>query len=231
MPHLGGVRPPIAAITVLLLAVPGITAMTVGRSSDSTVSQAVVESQQLMAADAAGSLSSSLDQSSHHLRDATALLGLGAAHSPDSALRRLSHSHGKWRGLAAVDPASGRLLAARGENVPLNRLSQRGSADALQPRLVTLGSGQPRLLSFALLDAAGGKRQLLIASGSLRLPEQKEGRTTFVQPVRAGQERRRRQPHRAPRQRPPRRRRLRAGARGPGRPGLRTDPGHQHPRP
>ncbi len=180
MPLLGGVRPPIAAITVLLLAVSGITAMTVGRSSDSTVSQAVVESQQLMAADAAGSLSSSLDQSSHHLRDATALLGLGAAHSPDSALRRLSHSHGKWRGLAAVDPTSGRLLAARGENVPLNRLSERGSADALQPRLVTLGSGQPRLLSFALLDAAGGKRQLLIASGSLRLPEQKEGRTTFV---------------------------------------------------
>src|SRR4051812_10140559 len=95
MPLLGGVRPPIAAITVLLLAVSGLTAMTVGRSGDSTVSQAVVESQQLMAADAAGSLSSSLDQSSHNLRDATALLGLGAANSPDSALRRLSHSHGK----------------------------------------------------------------------------------------------------------------------------------------
>ncbi|MFI0711643.1 HAMP domain-containing protein [Streptomyces inhibens] len=154
--------------------------MTVGRSSDSAVSQAVVESQQLMATDAAGSLSSSLEQSSHDLRNATDLLGLGAANSPDTALRRLSGSYGKWRGLAAVDPASGKLLAARGENVPLDRLSQRGGADALQPRLVTLDSGQPRLLSFALLDAAGGKRQLLIASGSLRLPEQKEGRTTFV---------------------------------------------------
>ncbi|MFD8546882.1 HAMP domain-containing protein [Streptomyces sp. NPDC059649] len=165
---------------MLLLAVSGITALTVGRSSDSAVSQAVIESQQLMAADAAGSLSSSLEQSSHHLRDATALLGLGAAHSPDAALRGLSHSHGTWRGLAAVDPTSGKLLAARGENVPLSRLPQRGGADALQPRLVTLDSGQPRLLSFALLDAAGGKRQLLIASGSLRLPEQKAGRTTFV---------------------------------------------------
>lgn len=180
MPLLGGVRPPIAALSALLLAVGGVTAVAVGRSGDSAVSQAVVESEQSMATDAAGSLSASLEHGSHDLRDAAALLGRGATDSPDAVLRTLSGSHGTWRGLAAVDPATGKLLAARGENVPLDRISQRSDADALRPRLVTLDSGQARLLSFALLDAPGGKRQLLIASGSVRLPAQAQGRTTFV---------------------------------------------------
>lgn len=180
MPLLGGVRPPIAVLCALLLAVSGFTALTVGRSDDRTVSRAVAEAQQDVAADAAGSLRASLEQSSGDLHDATELLRLSAPGSPDEALRKLRDAYHKWRGLAVVDAATGRPLASHGEAVPLGRRPARGEEPSLRSRLVSLASGEPRVLSFAPLDAPGGGRLLLVASRALRLPDEQAGRATFV---------------------------------------------------
>lgn len=179
MPLLGGVRPPIAVLCVLLLAVSGFTALTLGRSDDRVVSRAVAEAQEDVAADAAGSLRASLEQSSGDLRHATELLRLSAPGSPEEALRKLKSAYHKWRGLAVVDAATGRPLASYGEAVPLRRWPGRGEEHSLRSRLISLASGEPRVLSFAPLDAPGAGR-LLVASRALRLPDERAGRATFI---------------------------------------------------
>ncbi|MGW7530543.1 HAMP domain-containing protein [Streptomyces sp. NPDC054783] len=80
-----------------------------------------------------------------------------------------------------MDTGSGRLLAARGETVPLDGLTEadRGSG-GLRPRLVAGRSGAPRLLSFAYLDGAGDKSWLVVSSATLRLPSEEGSRSTFV---------------------------------------------------
>ncbi|KOG85301.1 hypothetical protein ADK38_37445, partial [Streptomyces varsoviensis] len=67
-----------------------------------------------------------------------------------------------------MDPKTGRLLAARGETVPLDTFDGR-SDDSLRPRLVATESGAPRLLSFAYVDGPRGTEQLVVAAGTLRL--------------------------------------------------------------
>ncbi|QKV92060.1 HAMP domain-containing protein [Streptomyces sp. NA02950] len=180
MPLLGGVRPPIAALGVFLLAVAGFTALTVGHSDDRGVSRAVAEAQQDVAADAAGSLRASLEQSSGDLRDATELLRLGDPGTPEEALRKLAGAYHKWRGLSVVDAATGRPLASHGEAVPPERPLVRHAGDRPRSRLVRLPSGESRVLSFAPLDAPDGGGRLLVASRALPVPDERAGRATFV---------------------------------------------------
>lgn len=86
-----------------------------------------------------------------------------------------------------MDTGSGRLLAARGENVPLDHLTGAArESDKLRPRLVTGGSGTPRLLSSAPLERAGGKNWLVVSSATLRLPDETGSRSTFVTDSRRG---------------------------------------------
>lgn len=187
MPLLGGVRPPVALLPSLLVVVCSLVMFTVGNSKDHGVSRAVSASQADIAADSARSLGASLEQNARDLHDAVGLLGRGTRTSPDAVLTSLTNAYAKWRGLAVVDTGSGRLLAARGENVPLDHLTGAArESDKLRPRLVTGRSVTPRLLSFAPLERAGGKNWLVVSSATLRLPDETGSRSTFVTDSRRG---------------------------------------------
>ncbi|MFC5031893.1 HAMP domain-containing protein [Streptomyces sp. DSM 41987] len=169
MPLLGGIRPPVAALLVLLLSVAGATALILGRTDASGVSRAVLASQQHVAEDGATALRASLDESTSDLQRAAALANAAAPVTPDEVLSTLGAVYQKWRGTAVVDPSSGALLAARGENVPLSAIDVNALPEGLPPRLVTTKSGETRLLVFAVLSQPAGKR-LLVASDTLSVP-------------------------------------------------------------
>jgi methyl-accepting chemotaxis protein len=174
MPLLGGVRPPIAVLLALLVAVSGLTLFTVGNSDDRAVSRGIIDSQGDIAVDSARSLGISLERNSADLHDAVSLLGRGGQKSPKAVLGSLSSAYDKWRGLAVVDARSGKLLAAGGEKMPLD------DTEGLKSRLVVGAAGTPRLVSYARLEGGDGTKQLVVSSGALRLPGQHGGRTTYV---------------------------------------------------
>ncbi|WP_344326878.1 cache and HAMP domain-containing protein [Streptomyces macrosporus] len=172
MSLLGGIRPPIAILASLLLLVAGVTAFSLGRVGKDPVPEAVLTSQQHFAEDGAIALRASLDESVTDLDRAAALFNAGEPVSPDAVLDKIGSVYQKWRGTAIIEIESGRLLAARGENLPLTvidrgRLAEEGG---LAPRMIRLENGETRLLSFGLLSWEGRPQQLLIASSSLKFP-------------------------------------------------------------
>ncbi|MFF2652178.1 HAMP domain-containing protein [Streptomyces sp. NPDC058045] len=172
MSLLGGIRPPIAVLSVLLLALAGVTALTIGRVGDPRVPEAVRTSQQHFAEDGAIALRASIDES---VTDLTRTAGLFSAAKPvpaDAVLDKIGNVYQKWMGTAVVEIKSGQLLAARGENVPLTVVDRAhlGDENGLAPRMVRLPNGETRLLSFALLTWQNRPQQLLVASSSLKFP-------------------------------------------------------------
>ncbi|MFG2205717.1 HAMP domain-containing protein [Streptomyces sp. NPDC048638] len=172
MSLLGGIRPPIAVLSVLLLALAGITALTLGRVGHDRVPKAVLTSQQHFAEDGAIALRASVDEGVTDLTRTAALFSAGAPVPADAVLDKIGNVYQKWTGTAVVEIKSGRLLAARGENVPLTVVDRArlGDKDGLAPRMVRLRNGETRLLTFALLTWEGRPQQLLIASSSLKFP-------------------------------------------------------------
>ncbi|MEU7580387.1 HAMP domain-containing protein [Streptomyces sp. NPDC041068] len=172
MSLLGGIRPPIAVLSVLLLALAGITALTLGRAGQEAVPKAVKLSQQHFAEDGAIALRASIDESVTDLTRTAELFSAGDPVPADAVLDKTGSVYQKWMGTAIVEIASGKLLAARGENLPLTAIDRGELAkeDGLAPRMVRLENGETRLLSFALLTWKGQPQQLLVASSSLRFP-------------------------------------------------------------
>ncbi|MEU9039087.1 cache and HAMP domain-containing protein [Streptomyces sp. NPDC048352] len=172
MSLLGGIRPPITVLSVLLLALAGFTAFSLGTLHEDRLPQAVLTSQQHFAEDGAIALRASLDESVTDLNRAASLFSTGATVAPDAVLDRIGSVYQKWRGTAVVEIASGRLLAARGENLPLTAVDRSGLSreGGLAPRMVTLANGETRLLTLSLLDWKDQPQQLLVASSSLRFP-------------------------------------------------------------
>ncbi|KUL62686.1 HAMP domain-containing protein [Streptomyces sp. NRRL S-1521] len=172
MSLLGGIRPPIAVLSVLLLALAGVTALTLGRAGQEAVPKAVKLSQQHFAEDGAIALRASIDESVTDLTRNAELFSAGDPVPPDAVLDKIGSVYQKWRGTAVVEISSGKLLAARGENLPLTAIDRGKLADkdGLAPRMVRLEDGETRLLSFALLTWEGKPQQLLVASSSLRFP-------------------------------------------------------------
>lgn len=172
MSLLGGIRPPIAVLSVLLLALAGVTALTLGRAGQEAVPQAIKSSQQHFAEDGAIALRASIDESVTDLTRTAELFSAGEPVPADAVLDKIGSVYQKWMGTAVVEISSGKLLAARGENLPLTAIDRGALADkdGLAPRMVRLESGETRLLSFALLTWKGQPQQLLVASGSLRFP-------------------------------------------------------------
>lgn len=172
MPLLGGVRPPIAALLAVLIAVAGVTALVLRDQEQRKVDAAVLSTQQRVAEDGALSLRASLDESVVDLqRAARTFNGIGAD-ADDEILDRLDEVYDKWRGKAVIEPSSGKLLAASGETIPLADVrDRRTAAGAIRPKLIKLASGEARMLVFAPLDAGDGSGQrLLVASGTLTVP-------------------------------------------------------------
>ncbi|MGD3111039.1 HAMP domain-containing protein [Streptomyces sp. YGL11-2] len=172
MSLIGGIRPPIAVLSALLLTLAGITALTLGAPENVRVPEAVRTSQQYVAEDAAIALRASLDESITDLTRTATLFNQGPPASPDAVLDKVGSVYQKWRGTAVIEIRSGKLLGARGENVPLAAIdrSRLDGADGLAPRLVRLPNGQTRLLTMALLSWDGRPQQLLVGASSLNVP-------------------------------------------------------------
>ncbi len=175
MAVLGGVRPPLAALPVLLALVAGLTVFAVGSDAERGVPEAVLSSQQHIAEDGAVALQGAVDQSVTDLRAAAADFGGSKSVPAEGMLTRLDRAYPKWRGTAVVDVSTGRLLASQGEAVPLGKVNLRGLPANPPPRLVRDDSGVTRLLVFATLSQ-GGRQELLVASQSLKLPGISVGR-------------------------------------------------------
>jgi HAMP domain-containing protein len=188
MSLLGGIRPPIAVLSVLLLALAGITALTLGRVSDDRVPKAVMTSQQHFAEDGAIALRASVDEGVTDLTRSAALFSAGDPVSADAVLDKIGNVYQKWTGTAVVEIKSGRLLAARGENVPLTAVdrSKLGDENGLAPRMVRLQNGETRMLSFAVLTWKGQPQQLLVTSTSLKFPGISLGKFRSIAVIDAG---------------------------------------------
>ncbi|MCT2542494.1 cache and HAMP domain-containing protein [Streptomyces atratus] len=177
MSLLGGIRPPIAVLSALLLSLAGITALGLGRASQDSVPEAVLTSQQHFAEDGAITMRASIDESVTDLTRTAGLFSAGDPVSPDAVLDKIGSVYQKWTGTAVVEIESGRMLAARGENVPVTAVDtgKLAEKDGLSPRIVRLQNGESRLLAFALLSWPDRPQQLLIASNSLRFPGVSKG--------------------------------------------------------
>ncbi|MFC1228115.1 MULTISPECIES: HAMP domain-containing protein [Streptomyces] len=172
MPLLGGIRPPIAVLCVLILALAGLTAQVLGPGSDPVVPKAVLSSQQHYAEDGAIALRASIDERVTDLRRTAAALNAGKSAEPEDILSDLGRTYQKWTGTTVVDLESGDVLAARGERIPLAWLDKETltGKSALLPRMVRLETGDVRLMTMVVLDRKDGPQQLLIASNSLSVP-------------------------------------------------------------
>ncbi|WP_425841290.1 HAMP domain-containing protein [Streptomyces fractus] len=172
MSLLGGIRPPIAVLSVLLLALAGVTALTLGRPDNAGLPKAVMTSQQHFAEDGAIALRASVDEGVTDLTRTAGLFNAGDPVSADAVLDKIGNVYQKWTGSAVVEIKSGKLLAARGENVPLTAIDRTKLAteDGLAPRMVRLRNGESRLLSFGLLAWKGHPQQLIVTSASLKFP-------------------------------------------------------------
>ncbi|WP_317446120.1 HAMP domain-containing protein [Streptomyces collinus] len=172
MSLLGGIRPPIAVLSALLLALAAVTALVLGPAGDTSLPEAVRTSQQHFAEDGAIALRASIDESVTDLERSAGLFSAGAPVSGDAVLDKLGNTYQKWMGTAVIEIRSGKLVAARGETVPLTSLdrSKLGAEGGLAPRMVRLQNGEVRLLSFALLSWPGRPQLLLVASNSLKFP-------------------------------------------------------------
>lgn len=172
MPLLGGVRPPIALLCVLVLALAGLTAQVLGPAGEQAVPQAVLSSQQHFAEDGAIALRASIDERVTDLNRTAAALNAGPPVKPERVLSDLGKTYQKWTGTTVLDLESGKVLAARGETIPLEWLDKdvlTGDA-ALKPRMVRLETGDVRLMTMAVLDFDDRPQQLLLASNSLSVP-------------------------------------------------------------
>ncbi|MEV7416878.1 cache and HAMP domain-containing protein [Streptomyces sp. NPDC089919] len=172
MSLLGGIRPPIAVLSALLLLLAGVTALSLGSVRKDGIPKAVLTSQQHFAEDGAIALRASLDESVTDLNRAASLFSSGDPVAPDAVLDKIGSVYQKWRGTAVVEISSGRLLAARGENLPLTAIdrSKLSGENGLAPRMVRLKDGEVRLLTLSLLSWPGKPQQLLVSSSSLRVP-------------------------------------------------------------
>ncbi|MFJ5234459.1 HAMP domain-containing protein [Kitasatospora sp. NPDC088391] len=162
MPLLGGIRPPIVLLLILLTAVSAVTALAVGGLRVDETPLAVREAHQYTAEDTASVLHS-------RVRESVADLGRAAARyddepgEPAAVVASLGRAYQKWRGLVLVRPADGRLLAARGETVPLAGLDLGTITDTAPAPIVVPSANGNRLLTFALVSttadgASGGTK-------------------------------------------------------------------------
>ncbi|WP_405851841.1 cache and HAMP domain-containing protein [Streptomyces sp. NBC_00090] len=172
MPLLGGIRPPIVVLCVLILALAGLTAKVLGPGEDMVAPKAVLSSQQYFAEDGAIALRASIDERVTDLERTATALSAGRPVKPAHILTDLGRTYQKWTGTTVLDLESGEVLAARGESIPLAWLDKDVLTGelALTPRMVRLETGDVRLMTMAVLDWKDRPQQLLIASSGLSVP-------------------------------------------------------------
>ncbi|MER6573280.1 hypothetical protein ABT288_45855, partial [Streptomyces sp. NPDC001093] len=144
-------RPPIAALVVLLLVVAALTVIGLDGVHAERVPQAVLNGEQQIAADTAQSVRTAIDVEASTVRRTANAYPATSASTPTTALKALTSTRKAVLGKALLDPRTGRLLAAGGKPVPLAGVDVPRAASghgSIPPRLVTSG-GTRQLLYFA----------------------------------------------------------------------------------
>jgi HAMP domain-containing protein len=151
MPILGGVRPPIASLVVLLLVVAALTMIGLDGIHAARVPQAVLDGEQQIAADTALSMRTAIDVEASTVRRTAAAYPTTSTSTPATALKALTSARKAILGSVLLDPHTGKLLAAGGKTVQLAGVDVVRTASghrAIPARLVTSG-GTRQLLYFA----------------------------------------------------------------------------------
>jgi hypothetical protein len=150
MPMLGGVRPPIASLVVLLLVVAALTVIGLDGIHNARVPQAVLNGEQRIAADTALSLRTAIDAEASSVRRTADAYPAASTSTPTTALKALTSARKAVLGRVLLDRHTGKLLATGGKTVPLAGVNARtvSEHEAVPPRLVTSG-GTRQLLYFA----------------------------------------------------------------------------------
>lgn len=149
-----------AVLLVLLLALAATTGVLLSGGDGDEVPAAFLDSQREIAAGAARSIGASATQGLGDLRTATA----GASGDPGRVLDALVRNR-RWRGAAVLAGADRALLAARGEQVPVQAVPARVDGAAVTSAVAA--NGEPVLIAAAALPDG----RLLVATAAVRLPE------------------------------------------------------------
>ncbi|MFD8814057.1 hypothetical protein ACFV23_21800 [Streptomyces sp. NPDC059627] len=148
---LGGVRPPIASLVVLLLVVAALTMIGLDGIHSAGVPQAVSDGEQQIAADTALSMRTTIDAEASTVRRAAKAYPATSTSTPATTLKALTSARKGILGSALLDPKTGKLLAAGGKTVQLAGVDVAKTASghgSIPPRLVT-SDGTRQLLYFA----------------------------------------------------------------------------------
>ncbi|MFF7976147.1 HAMP domain-containing protein [Streptomyces sp. NPDC007905] len=151
MPLLGGVRPPIASLVLLLLVVAALTVICLDGVPTTGVPQAVLNGEQQIAADTALSMRTSIEAEANAVRRKARAYPATSASTPTTALKALTPAGKAVAGRVLLDAHTGKLLATGGKTVPLAGVDVARTASGhgeIPPRLVT-ASGTRELLYFA----------------------------------------------------------------------------------
>ncbi|MEU6155781.1 HAMP domain-containing protein [Actinosynnema sp. NPDC047251] len=149
-----------AALLVLLLALAAATAVLLSADTDEEVPAAFRLSQQEIAAGVARSIGASANQSLNDLRAAS----VGTRGEPGQVLDALVRNR-RWRGAAVLAEPGRSLLAARGEQVPVQAIPAKVEGTSVTATVAV--NGEPVLLATTVLPDG----RLLTATTALRLPE------------------------------------------------------------
>ena len=179
---LGGVVLPWIVTLTFFLFLAGLTVMTVGRGHNGQVAEAVLLSQKQVAADLAYQVRNSLSQELTDLGNAgRAVSGQESAGdtTPTAILGLVGAAHPEWRGLALLDPRSRKLLATRGEPVPVAALGQE-PIDQPTAALAHDPSGQSEVILAAPMSIGDQDHSVLAAAMRPRLPRSFDSAVTLV---------------------------------------------------
>ncbi|GHI06166.1 hypothetical protein Scel_44870 [Streptomyces cellostaticus] len=148
---LGGVRPPIASLVVLLLVVAALTVIGLDGIHTGGIPQAVLNGEQRIAADTAQSMRTAIEAEASTVRRTANAYPATSTSTPTTALKALTSARKAALGRVLLDAHTGKLLATGGKTVPLAGVGVARTASGhgeIPPRLVTSG-GTRQLLYFA----------------------------------------------------------------------------------
>ncbi|MFI9815868.1 HAMP domain-containing protein [Saccharothrix variisporea] len=157
---LSAVRSLPALLLVLLLAVAVTTGVLLGRDAEEEVPAAFRDSQLEIALGVARSIGATASQSLGDLRTAS----VGAGDKPDQALDALVRNR-RWRGAAVLSGTGRTLVAARGEQVPVQAVP--AQVDGAAVASTVAANGEAVLVAATALPDG----RLLVATSAVRLPE------------------------------------------------------------
>jgi hypothetical protein len=159
-----GVRTPCITVLVLLLLLAGLCAVLLDVRESGTVSAAVAESQGELVRGAGSAIGASASQGISDVRTATAV----PAATPDELLTRVLQN-GKWRGAAVLEAGNRKLVATRGESVPVQSVPATVTSTIVTP-VVGADGALRMVVAEALPDA-----KLLVAARGTQLPNSSIG--------------------------------------------------------